>query len=1077
MHCLFKTIINEKLMIKKALLIALCLTASLVMTAAHITPEQARKAAEQFLKQKVARSHNTHPTAIKQVKAFSPAGDDIASVYAVNLSDNNGFVLVGGNSQSNEIIGYCDHGNFDPETMPSNMRAWLNSYVATASHVKDIKKARSQSADSQTATKSPITPLLKSKWSQLQPYNNDCPVIDDKRCPTGCTITAMAQIMYYHRWPVESSTAIPSYAPSNSNGTNYPTLPALEPTTFDWDKMYNTYDNNEDGGEVAKLMKYLGTASHALYGKNETGAYCHYALQAIIQYFNYDAGARPMWRRQMSYDQWIDKLYTELQAKRPVMFSGSSITNGHTFVVDGYDEEDFFHINWGWGGTSDGYYRVIFMDPKEQGTGGSASNEAYSYEQVAYFGIQPNTSGQAYAPRLTVLSNWIYTDPQNTGDYDTHSNEFTSPFFDDKGYLVYAAMNGHNLSAFNAEFSLGCRLIKNDGSVTRDYEWDHASTDVDGDLKNQAHTVYLNPLTDPALTDGDYRLYFTSKLKSATTWQLDDGSDDHYIDILLNHAGGKLIATSVSREAKLTVNEVIIHNTTPMAYQPIDATITVTNNGIAPYHGDIGLSRSQEKDETQWLSVRSCDIAPGETANVNLTFTPKTAGTINYNVLDNIGNNLYSGSVAVSESNITSNIDLTITHEVTNASGTVISAPKALIDVTVTNDNDKTYLGEITIYCLKWTGEHYKYVYDSRMETIPAHQTVVLHRESPELTGAEYYSFSTMYMKGDEQVNQESSDIFYTTGSYYLTYDASGKATTHSVTSQVQPDATVCAIDLTKAPEVNSVNSADNPNMIVIAADDSPLSGDNIIKGTQAERVKLVDGYPFYTPITFTASEISYTSTVQAQFETEGNKGWSTIVLPFAATSCHATIAGVPTPLSWSTTTTDGDIMIATFQYENGSVMKFGLPELTLEACHPYLLGVPATLDRNTTLNGASITFSSSNAQVKASKAVITGRDYKMMGTFSFIKDMDNIFTLNAEGSAFIPASEVNPFNAYFMPIGATTPASTLSIIIDDGITGINELTINKPNWQQNPCYNLGGQRVTRPEKGIYIIGGKKVIF
>lgn len=1060
----------------KTLFLLMCLIMSLDMTAEHMTAEQARSAAQQFLMLKVAKGSSIKSLATRQVMPYSPVSDQRAAVYAVNLGSNDGFVLVGGNSQSQEVIGYCDNGSFNAEEMPANMRSWLESYICSVSQVKDTKQARGLRSSGHYPTKTPIAPLLHCKWNQLKPYNNDCLVIDGKQCPTGCTITAMAQIMYYHRWPVEATTAIPSFTPDNTGGTNYPTLPALEPTTFDWDKMYDTYNNNEDGTEVAKLMKYLGTASQALYSNAQTAAYGYNALQAIIQYFNYDAGAHATWRRQMSYSQWVGKLYAELQAKRPVLFSGTAPDNAHSFVVDGYDEEDFFHINWGWGGTSDGYYRVVLMDPKEQGTGGSESNEAYSLEQVAYFGIRPSTSEQAYAPRLTVLSNWIFTDPEGTGNYETHSIEYTSTFFEGNGYLVYAAMNSYNFNAVSGEFNLGCRLIKNDGSVTRDYEWASATLNTDAGLNDHSHTVYLNPITDPALTDGDYRLYFTSKLKSATTWQLDEGSDDHYIDIHLDHASGKLIANSVSREAKLTINDVIIHNATPMVNQPINATISVTNSGTAAFHGDMGLTQTQDNNDNDWLCAMACDIAPGETVNVDLTFKSKKAGTINYKIYDSTGNELYAGSFTVAESNITSDIPLTITHQVTNANGTVIAAPKALIDVTVTNDNDKTYQGVISIFCFKWTGEQYKFVYDSRVETIPAHQTVILHRESPELTGADFYSFNTMYMRGEQQVDQENNETYYTTAPYYLTYDASGKATTHLVTDQVQPDATVCAVDLTNATGVSSVNTSANPNMIILAAENSTLTGDNIVKGTQAESVKLTQGHPFYSPITFTASDISYTFTAQANFDIEASKGWSTIVLPFAATSCQATVNGMVTPLSWRTTSSSiGDIVLATYQSENGSTMEFGLPESALEACHPYLLGIPATINRSTSLGGASITFSASDAQVMASKAVVTGHDYKMVGTFAAVGDNENILVFNAEGSAFVPGTAVSPFQAYFLPIGSVTAAPTLNINVDYGSsTGINEIYTSEPNDRQGPIYNLNGQRVTRPGNGIYIMGGKK---
>ena len=98
------------------------------------------------------------------------------------------------------------------------------------------------------------------------------------------------------------------------------------------------------------------------------------ALQCIIKYFDYDASASTVWRCQRSYNEWVDMLYAELEAKRPVMFSGTATDGAHSFVVDGYAEEDYFHVNWGWGGFSDGYYRVLLMDPNEQGIGGSPSS-------------------------------------------------------------------------------------------------------------------------------------------------------------------------------------------------------------------------------------------------------------------------------------------------------------------------------------------------------------------------------------------------------------------------------------------------------------------------------------------------------------------------------------------------------------------------------------------------------------------------------------------------------------------------------------------------------------------------------
>ena len=1065
---------------KKSILLFWCIMTSLVMSASKLSLEQARNSAEAFIQSKTFIAKSSESITIQQVKPYSKNSDDKAKVIAVNFANNNGFVLVGGNEHGNEIIGYCDHGAFDENSMPANMRAWLDCYIATASLAGDTKQARGLRATSHYPTKTPIAPLLKCKWNQDAPYNNDCPVVNDKRSPTGCTITAMAQIMYHHRWPTGATAAIPAYTPDNSGGTNYPTLPALEPTTFDWDKMYPTYTNNEDGSEVARLFKYLGFASQADYGSNETSAHGYTAMRAVVNYFNYSASAYAMWRRQLSYTQWIDKLYAELQANRPVLFSGSTPDVAHSFVVDGYDEEDYFHVNWGWGGMSDGYYRVLLMDPKEQGTGGSVDNDAYTYDQVAYFNVQPNTGQEAHVPRLTVLKNWLFTDPQGTGSYETRSSEFTSPFFEGNGYLVYPAINSHNFNADSAEFSLGCRLLKIDGSVTRDYEWSTAKIGTDKGLNDLSHIVYLNPETDAALTDGDYKLYFISKHKDAVAWQLDEGNDDHYIDIHIDNAKRQLTATSVSREPKLVVKEVKVNTATPMVGKPIDVTITIQNNGTAAYHGNLGITQNIGGNDNSWLAVSESDIEPGETINLALTFTRKKVGTISYNVDDVLGNHYYSGTIIVSESNTTSDIPLTITHRVTNANGTVIAAPRALIDLTITNNNDKIYQGDIFIYCFKWTGSDYKFVYSRYNETIPANQTVTLHRESPELTDAEYYTFNTMYMKDGQQVEQEASEVHYTTAPYYLTYDASGKATTHLVTEQVQPDATVCTVDLTKAPGITSVSTSANPNMIILTTENSTLAGDNIVKGGIAQNVKLTDAYPFYCPVAFTASHISYTRTPKLYYDINTNKGWSTMVLPFAATSCQTTIDGALTPLKWYTNSSnEGDILITNFTYENGSEMEFSLPESSLNSCHPYLLGIPAVMKDGKSIANIPITFSADNALINATKPIITGRGYKMVGTMTPIKDKENIYTLNADGSDFVLGTHsVDPFHAYFAPIALSSTASKLTINFNrDWLTSISTIHDNQPTGSQGPIYNLNGQRVTRAGKGIYIINGNKVIF
>lgn len=175
-----------------------------------------------------------------------------------------------------------------------------------------------------------------------------------------------------------------------------------------------------------------------------------------------------------------------------------------------------------------------------------------------------------------------------------------------------------------------------------------------------------------------------------------------------------------------------------------------------------------------------------------------------------------------------------------------------------------------------------------------------------------------------------------------------------------------------------------------------------------------------------------------------------------------------------------GDIILATFQYENSNNMIFTYPESSsLNSGLPYLIGVPAALNRNTLLVNAPITFSADNVDVTVTKMPITGHQYKMMGTLSSINEMKNSYVLNGEGSDFVLGTHsVNPFRAYYLPYDNSSPADQLTIGLHlDVTTSIGEIYDHQSNDLQGPYYNLNGQRVTRPGKGICIVNGKKVII
>ena len=307
--------------------------------------------------------------------------------HVFNRGQHDGFVIVSGDDCAPDILGYSDSGRFDEATMPDNMRAWMKGYkeqirILRANGVKYTARAKTRSTDN----KASIAPLLTSKWDQGVPYNLQTPLVNGEHCVSGCAATAMAQIMYY--WYKKTgfratlNTDIPEYVPENNK---YPTLGILHaPSAFNWENMIDVYNSNSSYAErqaVAKLMQYCGYGVCMNYGTDESSAFPIDCPNAFKNYFGYKTSIF-LRRNNYTYEKWQNMIYNELANGRPVYYTGQSSSGGHAFVCDGYDKDDYYHINWGWGGSSDGNFILSLLSPRKTGIGAGASCDGYSMDQT-----------------------------------------------------------------------------------------------------------------------------------------------------------------------------------------------------------------------------------------------------------------------------------------------------------------------------------------------------------------------------------------------------------------------------------------------------------------------------------------------------------------------------------------------------------------------------------------------------------------------------------------------------------------------------------------------------------------------
>ena len=615
----------------------LTLLAGLLITgmvfAEHVSKMEALKKAEALM-----------PGKKFEMEKFSTPSDGKATeepFYIFNVENGGGYVLVSGNDQTTAILGYSTNGNIDLDNIPDNLRYWLESYAAQLKAIDEGAPVASRAAsDSEVRTRSAhtnIAPLLTTKWNQSEPYNLMCPDGNFKdynasgynannRCVTGCVATALAQVMYYHKWPQGQTTAIPQYTINYSNAPTL-SLNELPATTFEWNKMKPSYSETETGDAadaVAKLMRYVGQACQMAYGTRASNAYIH--TDMMISAFGYSKNIHTKDRDGYTTTQWENMVYDELASGRPVLYSGqtaskddnTSSKSGHQFVCDGY-KDGLFSLNWGWGGSLDGYFVLSIADPNgKQGIGGSS--KAYKFDQSATFNFMPATPDEEEIPVMTSAINTNFTPTEYIRA--TASEDFTIASLPGRYSYYY---NKEPISSFYAEIGWGL------------YEGEQlkkcfvTSTE---ELKHSDEGYTNNNLTDAALgaglADGRYQLrQIFRKAGSSDNWTLMDNCGISYY--VAEISGNTLTIRIADTQESFRVNSLTISEE-PAVGMDLDVTLNITNTNEAVLE-NIRLWTAQ-KGSSNWTQVvyQRAYIDPYESGDVNIKFQPATSGTFTLKV-------------------------------------------------------------------------------------------------------------------------------------------------------------------------------------------------------------------------------------------------------------------------------------------------------------------------------------------------------------------------------------------------------------------------------------------------------------
>lgn len=538
----------------------------------------------------------------------------LSTIYVLNR-ENGGFIIMSADDVAAPVLGYSETGTIDTSDIPENMQSWLNTY--TEEIAAAINAGISEYSDGDKTDYPVIAPLLKTTWNQSSPYNLFCPKQDGVTCPSGCTATAVAQVMKHHSWP-EVGVGEYSY---NWNNTilsfNYGN------TRFEWDKMLNSYNGTESTEEknaVATLMYAVGVGADMAYAKNASGALARNAARALIQNFNYDKAINYLSRQFYPIDKWTDMVYNELAEGRPVEYDGFNEGAGHSFVVDGYNSNGFFHLNWGWGGMSDGYFLLTALDPSNQGIGGSAAG--YNKNQGALFGVQKPKSDSEYSAEFYILGNF-------------KTDKTTYPRTDSGQYINFldGTVNGmfYIASIVPFDIKLGLKLVSEKGETT--YIWGiissqlkpghgYTNLQINERILPKSGTYTITPVVyaNDQYYDVKVALGKTDKLKMTAT-------------------ESQLSFTADNEEPALSVSGLEAKNTFYTGKTCIIAA-TITNSG-SEYYGTVKPVVSADNVVWAQMSEITIDLVKDESVNVEWSeqFKPNAlpAGSYQLYLVDQSG--------------------------------------------------------------------------------------------------------------------------------------------------------------------------------------------------------------------------------------------------------------------------------------------------------------------------------------------------------------------------------------------------------------------------------------------------------
>ena len=430
---------------KRTIYLLLLLFAILTAKANPIDQDVAQEVGAKFLHAK-ALLKSADPAHLQWASTYRTANGE-AAFYIFNA--DKGFVIVSADDCATPILGYSNEGIFSGNDVPVQMEDYLQGFVkqiqygidhhlvADESTARQWELVRTTGFITENRSTSAVGPLLTDIWNQNCYYNELCPADTSGPCGhvyTGCVATSMAQILHYWGFP-EKGTGSHTYTPEG-----YPQQTVdFGATTYPWDQMSDSLSVSstpEQINAVATLMWHCGVAVKMDYSPTGSGASFQIVAPALINYFNYSKDATLEDRYLYSTSEWLTLMKNNFDLGRPVLYTGASKNNkgSHAFVCDGYDDNDYLHFNWGWGGHYNGFFADGALNP--------LPSYAYNASNFAIVNIHPSETFEIH----------ITANPSNGGTVSFGGKDDSATYYEGRSCTVIATpTSGYGFSSWTED--------------------------------------------------------------------------------------------------------------------------------------------------------------------------------------------------------------------------------------------------------------------------------------------------------------------------------------------------------------------------------------------------------------------------------------------------------------------------------------------------------------------------------------------------------------------------------------------------------------------------------------------------